>query len=128
LPPRRNTSSRTALLLLLPLLTLRLLMPPGYMLAGAGELGLVMCSDGLTLPDSARSSDGGDGGQRIAADFDCPFVQAQGSAPPPHFDTSAVAATRKSQALRAPALALPPPTGPPRTGGARAPPRSPKNA
>lgn len=109
---------RLIIALLLPLMTLRGLLPAGYM-AGMqnGELRIVMCSDGLQ--GAAKQAPQNHSGQH-ASDDACPFAMAAALAPPPAaraFEFTAPAApTAYEPAQRArPALSLPHPTarGPP---------------
>lgn len=65
--------------LLLPLLALKALLPPGYMpSAGDGQLRIVMCSAGL-----AAFTDHGDPDAPPAAQDSCAFAMAGVAAPPP---------------------------------------------
>lgn len=117
------TSSRRRLLiaLVLPVLALRVLLPAGFMpVAEGGELRIVMCSEGLQLPAGA---DGDSGDHPAPADTgDCPFAQASFNAPPVQFVAFAALPVLTRQFHSSAAEVLPPATGPPRVGTARAPP------
>jgi hypothetical protein len=67
--------------LLLPLLALKALLPPGYMpAAGEGRLRIVMCSAGL----AALAGEQHDGtGSQPAEHATCAFAMAGAAAPPP---------------------------------------------
>lgn len=107
------------LILLLPLLALRAMLPTGFMPTPAeGELRLVLCSEGL-LPqaDDAAGSD-----HPPSTAGECPFAQTAFQAPPPQFLVLGTAPLSARAALPPASQWLPPSTGPPRTAGARAPP------
>jgi hypothetical protein len=112
------------LTLLMPLLTLRALLPAGYMVAAAGDgARIVLCSEGfaaLHAPADAsqQPQPAGDGD----GDGDCAFAHAASSAPPPHYVAGAFIPALEVGFRSAVADALPPATGPPRHAGARAPP------
>jgi hypothetical protein len=108
------------LTLLLPLLTLRALLPTGYMVSAAQDgPRIVMCSAGLlawhAAADDARH-------QHPAAAEDCLFAHAAVSAPPPHYVIGAAIAAPAMQFVAQVSKGLPPATGPPRQTSARAPP------
>lgn len=112
--------------LLLPLLTLRALLPVGYMVAVAdGDLGIVMCSDGLP----ASSIPAGDAPARHHGSDplpdhadDCPFAHATVHAPPPQRLEGPRPPAPESRFVSRSLVHLAPTTGPPRATGARAPP------
>lgn len=111
------TRSRRHLLiaLLLPLLALRAMLPAGYMAdTHAGDFRLVMCADGLLLPDTGEDSHDEDSGL-------CLFAQAaQAAVPAAPFVMPAAAPVAPSLVDISHLLA--PTTGPPRTDRARGPP------
>ncbi len=109
-------------LLMLPLLLLRGLLPAGYMVdTQQGELRVVMCSDGLLPP----AADGlGDNGHAVSDSADCPFALSAASAPPVQFVTGVVQPVLEARFISLAAAQLPPATGPPRLSAARAPPAS----
>ena len=105
--------------LLLPLMLLRAVLPPGYMpVANDGGLRIVMCSVGLQLNSDAGAN--GDHGQ-AADDGSCLFAHAAAFAPPSVAPCCPLAPSSRSFDLL-PTAELPPATGPPRATGARAPP------
>ena len=109
---------RAGIALLLPLMVLRALLPPGYMPVTAdGELRIVMCSAGLASQDPGdtdRHSQASDTGS-------CLFANAATFAPPSA--TGFIPAIAPEISLALPVAATrPPATGPPRTAAARAPP------
>jgi hypothetical protein len=109
------------LALLLPLLALRVLLPAGYMAtADADGLRIVLCSEGL----AAWNTPDGDPAPHQQPDGanDCPFAHAALNAPPPHYLAGAAIASTDLGFIPDLSRALPPSVGPPRTGGARAPP------
>jgi hypothetical protein len=109
------------LLTLLPLLTLRALLPAGYMVAADGEgPRIVMCSDGLAASQSPSNDSRHD--QLPAAGEECPFALAAMHAPPPHEVVRVFAPTLETLFFAQTSDELPPSTGPPRLSGARAPP------
>jgi hypothetical protein len=109
------------LALLLPLLALRALLPAGHMVAmDEGAPRIVLCSDGLAAwntPDSDPAPH-----QQPDGANDCPFAHAALNAPPPHYVAGTAVATPDLQFIPDLSRALPPSVGPPRSGGARAPP------
>jgi hypothetical protein len=106
-------------LLLVPL-SLRALLPAGYMtVAGADGPRIMLCSDGAAGLFAA-TDDGQH--QAPAAGEDCPFAHALQSAPPPQVVIAAIAAPAESGFPSSDSSQLPPATGPPRQTGARAPP------
>lgn len=112
------TRSRRHLLiaLLLPLLALRALLPTGYMAeAQAGEFRLVMCAEGLHLPQDSDGQDpAGENGL-------CLFAHAaQAAVPAAPFVVPA--APDVAPALPGIGHLLAPTTGPPRAELARGPP------
>lgn len=118
MPARRQI--RLVLALLLPLMLLRALLPPGYMpVAREGELHFVMCSAGLAAPAATD-----DTAPPAAPGIDCPYAFAHGVAfAPPVLPLFAFAPL--PQATRFIAIAsehLPRATGPPRTTTVRGPP------
>jgi hypothetical protein len=116
------TASRRRLLiaLLLPVLALRVLLPAGFMpVADAGELRIVMCSDGMQLPGTGPGDSGGHPPHEMGK---CPFASAGFHAPPTQFVATAGMPVLSVQFHSFPAADLPPTTGPPRTSAARAPP------
>lgn len=115
---RAVTRSRRHLLiaLLLPLLALRALLPAGYMAeAQAGEFRLVMCAEGLHLPQDSDDQDpAGDNGL-------CLFAHAaQAAVPAAPFIVPA--APEVAPAAPGGEHLLAPTTGPPRADLARGPP------
>lgn len=111
----------TVIALLLPLMVLRAILPPGYMpVATDGGLRIVMCSAGLvtqadagTGTDHSQVSDGGS----------CLFAHAATFAPPGA--APCCAALPPALSFDVPLAAqLPLPTGPPRFAAARGPPRN----
>jgi hypothetical protein len=109
------------LTLLMPLLTLRALLPAGYMVSAAGDgPRIVLCSEGLAGWNAAADESRHD--QLPAAADDCPFALASLHAPPPHVVTRSFAPTLVSAFLSQSSDQLPPATGPPRQYSARAPP------
>jgi hypothetical protein len=110
------------LLLLMPLLTLRALLPAGYMIAAAGDgPRMVLCSAGLAAWSAPADSDPHHP-QPTAGGEDCAFAHAAASAPPPHFAPGEWIPAFEAQRIAAVTDRLPPATGPPRAAGARAPP------
>ncbi len=109
------------LTLLMPLLTLRALLPAGYMASPSSDgPRIVLCSGGL----AAWNTPAGDSrhNQLPAAAEDCPFALAAMHAPPPHVVLRNFAPALQTRFLSRSADELPPTTGPPRQSGARAPP------
>lgn len=115
---------RLGLALLLPLMLLRGLLPPGYMpVAEHGQLRIVLCSAGPVLPDSG-DGDGTDRGPQLPPNAgDCPFAKGWAGAPPVHAAAALIVPRRQTVRLPPHATSLPASTGPPRTTAARAPPR-----
>lgn len=106
--------------LLLPLLALRALLPAGYMpSADAGGVRMVLCSAGLA---ALSTPDDGSHPARSHAGDDCLFAHAALNAPPPHRVDVAAAVVPDGRFVVPLASAAPPSAGPPRQGGARAPP------
>lgn len=109
------------LTLLMPLLTLRALLPAGYMVSAAHDgPRIVMCSEGLAALNAP--ADDSQHPQPASADGDCAFAHAAASAPPPHYIAGAFVPALDVAFLSAVTDSLPPATGPPRQAGARAPP------
>jgi hypothetical protein len=109
------------LTLLMPLLTLRALLPAGYMVSGASDgPRIVLCSEGFAALHAPANDPRHD--QLPAAGDDCPFALATAHAPPPHVVVRDFAPLLEIQFLSQSAAGLPPSTGPPRQSGARAPP------
>jgi hypothetical protein len=109
------------ILTLLPLLTLRAMLPVGYMVSADGDgPRIVMCSGVLAAADTASDDSRHD--QLPAAGEDCPFALAAMHAPPPHDVVRVFAPTLQTIFLTQSPDELPPSTGPPRLSGARAPP------
>lgn len=109
------------LTLLMPLLTLRALLPAGYMVSAAGDgPRIVLCSEGLAGWHAAADESRHD--QLPAAGDNCPFALSGMHAPPPHVAVLGFAPALVSTFLQQPSAELPPATGPPRNSGARAPP------
>lgn len=106
-------------LLLLPL-SMRALLPAGYMtVASADGPRIVLCSGGAA--DLFATTDDGQhpapsGGEN------CPFAHALQSAPPPQLVVIAIAAPAEFSFHSFETSQLPPATGPPRQTSARAPP------
>jgi hypothetical protein len=118
---RSVTASRRRLLiaLLLPVLALRVLLPAGFMpVSDGGELRIVMCSEGMHLPDAGTGGDRPDGDDM----GNCPFASASFNAPLPQFVVVAATPTLSARFISFAADDLPPSTGPPRAAAARAPP------
>jgi len=123
---------RRLIVLLLPLLALRALVPAGYMLSsGSGELLLVLCDGGLTGWDTHAMSGHHEhaphhhdhGHDRMpSAGEHCPFAHAPFNAPPPRMLVMASVPTPVFRFLPRSIDQLPPTTGPPRETSARAPP------
>lgn len=112
---------RLLIALLLPLMALRALLPAGYMVAAeSGELGIVMCSDGLAAWGTPAPDPEHEDGQ--PAGEDCAFANATFNAPTPHLLTSVTAPVPEFRFDSVSSAQLPPATGPPRQTGARAPP------
>lgn len=110
---------RLTIALLLPLLTLRALLPGGFMpVVDAGELRIVTCADGLQLPtgDTGHSDSSGDD--------NCPFAHANLNAPTVQSGAIVALQAPVFQAVTTVNSTLPATTGPPRTAAARAPPLS----
>lgn len=79
--------------LLLPLMVLRAMLPPGYMpVAENGTLRIALCSDGI-YPAADNSSDKstGSGHEQPSTSGSCAFANAAASAPPPAALQSVVA-------------------------------------
>lgn len=135
---------RLLIVLLLPLLAVRALLPDGYMLAtGSGQLRMVLCDAGLTgwrspAPadqqhdphqhhDSHQHHDQNqhdDGDDSPTVGENCPFALAAVHAPAPHLLTGVATPAPEFRFLSRYADQLPPATGPPRQASARAPPVS----
>lgn len=114
---------RLVIALLLPLMALRALLPAGYMVAAeSGELGIVLCSDGLAAWGTHAPSDPEHDDKRQPAGEDCAFANATFNAPVPHLLTSVAAPVPEFRFASVTSTQLPPATGPPRQTGARAPP------
>lgn len=114
---------RLVLALLLPLVVLRALLPPGTMpVADQGQLRIVMCSAGLAQP-------GDDGNRELPPNAgDCPFAHAVTFAPPVQTVVAVAPPPRLVRFLSFDSSTLPPATGPPRAARARAPPALSRNA
>jgi hypothetical protein len=111
-----------AILLMLPLMLLRGLLPAGYMVSGQqGELRVVMCADGLQAAPGDHAGTG-EGHPDLSGTGDCPFAQATFHAPPVQFVAGVVAPISEIRFISSAAEQLPPATGPPRQRAARAPP------
>lgn len=140
---RRMTRRRLHLLLvlLLPLLALRALLPVGYMpVADAHGLHLILCNaqraDRSTLLHDPARHDAAHhdlaqhgAGQHDPAHHgqsgshgDCPFAHAPFNAPPPHVASGVLAPAPELHFVVRSFQNLGPLTGPPRQAGARAPP------
>lgn len=110
------------LTLLMPLLTLRALLPAGYMVAAEGDgPRIVMCSGGLAAWSAPADSDPHHP-QPAAGGEDCAFAHAAMNAPPPHWVAGELVPALQVRFFASASDSLPPATGPPRQGGARAPP------
>jgi len=107
------------LALMLPLMLLRGLLPPGYMVATDGELRIVMCSAGLAAqPDTGIPADH----SQSPDTGSCLFAHAAGFAPPSAAPCCQLAPPALS--FDVPVLAQRPlATGPYRFAAARGPPR-----
>lgn len=109
------------IVLLLPLMTLRALLPAGFMpVAEGGELRMVMCGDGLQLPGNVGDDDTGHPAPSDTGD--CPFAHGSINAPPVQHVAGIVEPRREVRFLALAVDELPPATGPPRIAAARAPP------
>ena len=110
---------RAGIALLLPLMVLRALLPPGYMpVATEGGLQIVMCSAGLTQADEGPS---GKDHPQTADSGQCLFSHAATFAPP----SATPCCTVTPPASRFDVFTVayqPPATGPPRLTAARGPP------
>jgi hypothetical protein len=114
------------LTLLLPLLTLRALLPAGFMVSAAADgPRIVMCSEGLAAWSAAAEDSRHP--QPAASGGDCLFALSAASAPPPQYVASGTVPVLNILFL--PTVSGEPPhsTGPPRESGARAPPLSRKS-
>ncbi len=113
---------RPFIALLLPLLALRALLPPGYMpLAGADGPRIVMCGTGLSTTLSTAAGDHPH--HRLpASGNDCPFAHAAVHAPPPQLATLGSVAFPQIRFIGVSVEGLPFAAGPPRIASARAPP------
>lgn len=118
MPTRRHLPF--VIVLLLPLLLLRALLPGGYMpLAEAGEIRLVLCSEGLQQggdsdrdPSHPEPADGGS----------CPFAPATFKGSPPHVPVASAMPAPHGQVLPFDTVDIPLANGPARSASARAPP------
>ncbi|MET0281860.1 MAG: DUF2946 family protein [Steroidobacteraceae bacterium] len=115
--------------LLLPFMALRAFLPVGYMVAapaaGAGQWGLVMCSEGL-FPVTDHAAGAAASGHQQPGDADhsdhCPFASAAAPVIPVAATWSVLVASFTLHFISAARDQLPPATGPPRQSPARAPP------
>jgi len=109
---------RACIALLLPLMVLRALLPPGYMpVATDGDLRIVMCSAGL----AANQDSGGDHHGQATDAGSCLFAHAATFAAPSA--SACCLAVPAEFSFDIPVVAArPPATGPPRSAAARAPP------
>ncbi len=111
-----------AVLLLLPLMLLRGLLPAGYMVSTQqGELRIVMCAGGLQAAGGDQPGTE-NGHPDLSGSGDCPFAQAMFHAPPVQFVTGVAVPAGAVRFISSAAEELPPATGPPRQRAARAPP------
>lgn len=127
---------RRLIMLLVPLLALRALVPTGYMVAsGSGELRLVLCDASLGGSDMHAMSghqehdphlhhhgDGNGHDRMPSAGEHCPFAHAPFNAPPARMLVVASVHAPVFRFLSRSIEHLPPTTGPPRETSARAPP------
>jgi hypothetical protein len=109
------------LTLLMPLLTLRALLPAGYMVSADGHgPRIVLCSEGMAGWKAASEDSRHD--QLPDASPDCVFAHAAVHAPPPQVVVRDFAPLLLARFVSLSFAELPPATGPPRQYGARGPP------